>query len=151
MGAWVKPQYLGSIQPCLSQDQGGYGRQVGLDTRGGGIGWSAFCGSAGVLGAVPAFQDKWTFVAAVYDQTGQTVRLQVDDLVLTATGVSLGAGLNQLWIGANPLFGDYFRGIIDNVFVFGDALTDQQLAYLRSRGAQAFRKPNPGLLLLLMD
>jgi len=52
------------------------------------------------------------------------------------------------------MFQTYFRGAIDNVFVFGDALTNQQLAYIRSGGAQAIltarRKANPSLLLLLL-
>jgi len=157
MGAWVCPAFNDSIRPLLTHDDGGYDRQVGLDTRGGGTGWSAFCGPTGhVLGAVPAVLGKWTFVAVVYDQDAQTVKLQVDDMVLTKTGVTLGSGQQEvLYIACSPMFQTYFRGAIDNVFVFGDALTDQQLAYIRSGGAQAImtaaRKANPGLLLLLMD
>ncbi|MEW6660561.1 MAG: kelch repeat-containing protein [Thermodesulfobacteriota bacterium] len=155
MGAWTKPASIGGIQPILTHDDGGYDRQIGLDTRGGGIGWSAFCGAGGgVLGAVPAIKDKWTFLAVVYDQAAQTVKLQVDDMVLTKTGVALGEGQNQVNIGASPLYSNFFHGIMDNVFVFGDALTDQQLAYIRSGGARAIltaRKTTPGLLLLLMN
>jgi hypothetical protein len=156
MGGWAKWTHdwdSESIQPILTHDNGGYDRQIGLDNRGNGVGWSAFCGPAGeVLGAVPAIQGKWTFVAVVYDQVAQFVRLQVDDMEITKTGVTLEPGQDQLYIGASPQFSTIFDGVIDNVFVFGDALTDQQLAYIRSRGARAFLKPNPGpLLLLLMD
>jgi WD40 repeat protein len=157
MGGWAKKAASSnSIQPLLNHDNGAYDRQVGLDTRGGGIGWSAFCGPTGwVLGAVPAILDKWTFVAVVYDQTAQTVKLQVDDMVLTKTGVSLGPGQTAMYIAASPMFQTYFRGSIDNVFVFRDALTDQQLAYIRSGGAPAIltatRKANPNILLLLLN
>jgi len=156
MGGWARKADSSSpVQPIITHDIGGYGRQVGLDTRGGGVGWSAFCGPTGhVLGAVPAILGKWTFVAVFYDQIAQTVKLQVDDMVLTKTGVSLGPGDSALYIACAPMFQTYFRGAIDNVFVFGDALTNQQLAYIRSGGAQAIltarRKANPSLLLLLL-
>jgi hypothetical protein len=156
MGAWVQTISSSPLQPLLTHDNGGFDRSIAIDYRGGGTGWSAFCGPSGqVLGAVPAIYKKWTFVAVVYDQAQQTVRLQVDDMVLTKEAASLSQGQNQLHIGASPLFSNFFDGIIDNVFVFGDALTDQQLAYIRSGGAQviltATKRPNPGLLLLLMD
>jgi len=158
MGGWAKKAASSSsIQPLLTHDDGWYDRQVGLDTRGGGVGWSAFCGPTGqVLGAAPAIQDKWTFVVVVYDQIAQTVKLQVDDMVLTKTGVTLGPGDSALYIACAPMFQTYFRGALDNVFVFGDALTDRQLAYIRSGGAEAIMtavpKANPAILyLLLMD
>ena len=80
-------------------------------------------------------------------------------MVLTKAGVTLGPGQDKLFIGAgpgaSPLTGEYFDGLIDNVFIFGDVLTDQQLAYIRAGGAQAIltaaRKMPPGLLFLLMD
>jgi hypothetical protein len=156
MGCWARTAAATPPnQAVLSHDNGGFGRALGTDFRGGGIGWSAFCGSGSVLGAVPAVQGAWTFMAVTYDQQAQTVKLQVDDMVLTKTGVSLGQGLDQLVIGASPAFNVFFKGVIDNVFIFGDVLTDQQLAYIRSGGAQAIktaaRKANPGISLLLMD
>ncbi|MCK7510417.1 MAG: LamG domain-containing protein [Desulfobacterales bacterium] len=86
---------------------------------------------------MPAVYDKWTFVAAVYDEVAQTVKLQVDDMVLTKGGVTLDSGETRLYIGGSPKFSSFFSGLIDNVFVFGDALTDRQLAYIRSGGATA--------------
>ncbi len=44
----------------------------------------------------------------------------------------------------NPTFGEYFFGIIDNVFVFSGALTDAQIANIRaggSNGAQGEKGP----------
>ncbi len=138
MGAWAKTKSGGSLQPLITHDNGSLDRQIGIDVRGNGIGWSAFCGpTGGILGAVPSVNGKWTFVAAVYDQVAQTVKLQVDDMVLTKGGVTLGPGESKLYIGGNPTFYDFFDGIIDNVFIFGDALTDKQLAYIRSNGAAA--------------
>ena len=66
-------------------------------------GWSAFCGTGQVLGAVPAILDKWTFVAVVYDQVAQTVKLRVDDMVLTKTGVT-GPGAKPVSSAPIPFF-----------------------------------------------
>jgi hypothetical protein len=156
MGCWAKTVSTWPLQQLLTNDNGSFDRSIGIDFRGNGIGWSAFGGPEGqVVGAVPAILDQWTFLAVVYDQTAQTVKFQVDDMVFTKTNVPVGSGLDQFFIGASPAFNVFFAGAIDNVFVFGDALTDEQLAYIRSGGAQAImmaaRKANPGIFLLLMD
>jgi len=156
MGGWAKTVSGWPGQQLLTHDNGDFDRSIGIDFRGNGIGWSAFCGhTVQVLGAMPAISGQWTFVAATYDQAAQTVKFQVDDMVFTKTGVTLDAGRNQLLIGASPMFLSYFAGVIDNVFVFSDALTDQHLAYICNGGAPAImtatKRPNPGLLLLLMD
>jgi hypothetical protein len=157
MGAWAKTSSLWAAQQLLTSDNGDFDRSLGVDFRGAGIGWSAFCGPTGqVLGAVPEVLGAWTFLAVMYDQGAQTVKLQVDDTVLTKTGVSLGEGQNEFYIGASPLFWAFFIGVMDNVFVFGDVLSEQQMAFIREGGAQALMtaaqrpKTNPGFLLLLL-
>jgi hypothetical protein len=138
LGGWAKTNSSNPLQTLITHDNGGYDRNIGIDQRGGGIGWSVFCGPTGqVLGAVPAFMDKWTFVAAVYDQKAQTIQFQVDDMVLTKQAVVVNQGQNQLYIGGSPQFSNYFSGTIDNIFLFADTLTNQQLAYIRSGGAAA--------------
>ena len=78
-------------------------------------------------------------------------------MVFSKTGVTLGSGQNQLFIGASPLFSTFFAGVIDNIFVFGDALTKEQLAYIRSGGADAIMtaiqkpKANPSVIMLLLN
>ncbi|MCK7510418.1 MAG: hypothetical protein MZV70_44450 [Desulfobacterales bacterium] len=44
IGAWARNKASGSLQPLVTHDDGGYDRQIGIDHRGGGFGWSAFCG-----------------------------------------------------------------------------------------------------------
>jgi hypothetical protein len=173
MGCWAKTASLlpwWQHQPLLTHDNDGFDRAITIDWRANGfdidgnpnaVGWSAFGGPEGqVLGGEPAILDQWTFVAVVYDQTAQTVKFQVDDMVFTKTGATLGLGRDKLLIGFRPdtpsfPVPTYFAGAIDNVFVFGYALTDEQLAYIRSGGAQAImmaaRKANPGILFLLLE
>ena len=139
MGAWIKLNSAWPAQQLLTHDNGDFDRSLGIDFRGaGGVGWSAFCGpTSQVLGAMQGYLNLWTFVAVSYDQSAQTVKLWVDNQVLTKSGVTLGSGLKQLFIGASPAFNVFFCGTIDNAFIFADALTDQQMAYIRSQGAPA--------------
>ncbi|RJR44697.1 MAG: hypothetical protein C4567_04220 [Deltaproteobacteria bacterium] len=151
IGAWVRvpEQVLAepAVRMVLSCDNGGFDRGFGLDYRGGTYGWSAFCGNKAVLGALPVTPGKWTFVAVVYNQLagrGQgTVRLHVDNQVLTGQGI-LGKGLNYIHIGANPTYGEYFEGHIDNVFIFDWALSPKQINYIRrNRASGVLSLPRP--------
>ena len=174
MGCWAKTASLlpwWQHQPILTHDNDGFNRAIAIDWRSNGfdidgnpnaIGWSAFGGLEGqVLGGEPAILDQWTFVAVVYDQNTGTVKFQVDNMVFTKDGATLGLGRDKLLVGFRPgtdsfSIDTFFAGAIDNVFIFGDALTDEQLAYIRSGGAQAIMtavpKIDPGILfLLLMD
>jgi hypothetical protein len=174
MGCWAKTASLlpwWQHQPILTHDNDEFDRAIAIDWRAKGfdlsgnpnaVGWSAFGGLEGkVLGAVPAILDQWTFLAVVYDQDAGTVKFQVDDMVFTKTGAKLGLGRDKLLIGFRPgtssfPFDAFFAGAVDNVFIFGDALTDEQLAYIRSGGATAIMTAVPqiaqGILyLLLMD
>ena len=45
MVAWVRPDDGSPIKQVISHDHGGYDRSLGIDSRGGGVGWSAFSGS----------------------------------------------------------------------------------------------------------
>ena len=81
------------LQTILTHDNGGFDRCLDIDYRGDGNGWSAFCGPTGqVLGAVPAILEPGPSWPSVYDQAAQTVKLQVDDMVLTKTAVTMGTG-----------------------------------------------------------
>jgi hypothetical protein len=157
MGAWAKPySSSGTVRQVISHDNGGYDRSLAIDHRGGGLGWSAFCGSGGVLGYEPIDTDKWTFLAVVYDQETATVTLHVDDKTFSKTG-TLGTGHDYTYIGANPTFGEYFDGFIDNVFFFDHALSTEDLTYIRKMGEMGLRRaiPSKGYLpaiyLLLQD
>ncbi|MEI8082726.1 MAG: LamG-like jellyroll fold domain-containing protein, partial [Actinomycetes bacterium] len=133
-GAWVKPSSTNPIRAVLSADDGGYDRGIDIDYRGNGAPeWSAFTGN-GVLGSgVAPSPTDWVFVAAVYDQAQAIVTLYVDGTSVTATS-SFGSSFTFFDIGHNPGSGEYFEGAIDNVFVYGDALTASQIADIRTRG-----------------
>ena len=136
MGAWVKVDNSLPIRQVLSQTDGCFDRSIGIDSRGDASGWSAFSGTGEVLGAQPVSIGKWTFIAAVYDQTANLVTFYVDDKKLSEAG-TLDDGFSTVRIGASPIFGEYLAGTVDNVFFFADALTDAQIQSIRSGGAGA--------------
>lgn len=133
MGAWVKPTIGNPIRQIISHDNAGFDRSLGIDSRGGAVGWSTFAGSGAVLGSSPVTLNQWTFVAVAYDQVAAMVTLYVDGRVFQRAG-SLSAGNTFTLIGSNPGFGEYFGGVIDNVFFVNAALTASQLDVLRSHG-----------------
>jgi len=128
--AWVRPDDASPVRQVMSHDNGGYDRSLGIDTRGGGHGWSAFAGSGGVLGFKPVEKGRWTFVAAVWDQPARKVRLVVDDTVLEKDGEA-GSSDRKLSLGRNPGYGEHFVGAIDDVRLYGRALDQNEIRALR--------------------
>ena len=115
----------------ISHDNGGYDRCLDIDYRGGGLGWSAFSGSGGVLGYSPVILGEWVFLAVIYDQDAGTVRFHVNDEVYEEDG-TLDSGLDYLHIGASPSFGSHFPGYIDEVRIYNQALSQNAISDLRA-------------------
>jgi Ca2+-binding RTX toxin-like protein len=148
MGAWVRANVENPLKTIISHDNGGYDRTLGIDNRGGGLGWSAFSGpESQVLGFESVQVGEWTFVAAVYDQAASKVTLYVNDKVFTETG-SLGEGHPFIHIGRNPSFGEFFQGDIDNVFIYDKALTAAEIANIRNKGSAGIVDSTPEQFIL---
>ena len=170
MGAWVKADQANLTgtdirHQVISHDNGLYDRTLGIDWRGDSWsnseeddpGWSAFAGlppsgytyhqGGGVLGDVDVDTDTWVFIAAVYDQDAQSVMLYVDGQIMTRAGV-MGEGMEYLHIGSNPPNTyEAFHGLVDNVFFFDQALTQNQLDSVMTNGV--YSVPVPASFLLL--
>lgn len=134
--AWARYDGLESGGPfqVISHDDGGYDRSLGIDSRGAeGVGWSTFAGSAAVLGSMPIKAGEWVFLASVYDQTSKTTTLYVNGLRKVAENAEMGTGHPHLRIGSNPSFGEHFTGLIDEVRVYGRALSTAEIAGLHGQ------------------
>ncbi len=127
--AWANTSESSPIRQVISHDDGGFDRSLGIDDRGGGQGWSAFCGSGEVLGFQQVTDGKWVFVAAVYNQIDSTIKLYVDDAVYESRGFC-GTGHDSTYIGMNPSYGEYFAGMIDDVIIYNRALSKEEIKKL---------------------
>jgi concanavalin A-like lectin/glucanase superfamily protein len=65
---------------------------------------------------------RWSYLAVTYD--GAAVRLYVDGVEVSSRSASgpILRTRDPLWIGGNRPYGEYFRGVIDEVRVYGRAL-----------------------------
>lgn len=134
-GAWVKSDGSTTIQGILSIDNGNFDRTIGIDVRGNqfaGAGFSAFTG-AGVVKGAPLTTD-WTHLSAVYD--GSIVALYINgSLAISAPEVfNTTDALTHFFIGSNTLFNEGFGGYLDDVFVFGRALSPTEIADIYRNG-----------------
>ncbi len=155
IGAWVQTTALNPITgysegAIVSSDAGGFSRTLDVDTRGsnGTATYSAFTGTGVLSSGVSALDAGWTFVAAVYDGANSQMTFYVGG----NPGITVTTGFNTtpysiFDIGANPGFGEYFTGEIDNVFVYDQALTSGQISTIRANGFSSV--PEPGSLTLI--
>jgi hypothetical protein len=140
-GAWVRPAVGGGdIQAVLSNDNGGFDRQIGIDNRGGVSSWSAFTGSNVFNPGVAPSTSAWTFLAAVYKQGESAMTLYVNGQAYNIS-TSFGASAADFTIGRNATFHSHFSGLIDNVFVYNQAFSADQIGTLRSTGFPTAQAP----------
>jgi hypothetical protein len=85
-------------------------------------------------GAVPS--NAWTHVAATYD--GSTLRFFVNGVqVASKSGIStVLASTGALKIGGNSVWGEYFRGLIDDVRIYNRALSLAEIQGDMNTGVQ---------------
>jgi hypothetical protein len=79
----------------------------------------------------------WTHLAVTYD--GQSLRLYVNGLLRhsrSASG-SIRTSASPLRIGGNAVWGEYFKGLIDEVRIYGRALSLAEIQTDRNRAISA--------------
>lgn len=163
LGAWVKTSSLDpGVRKIIGQDDGGWDRVIGLDTRTQAAGgplpdptfrYVAFTGennfgpTQGDPPPAPESTDAWTFIAASYDQANAQVSLYVDldasttsdDLQVITSAAPMGAGtastaIGSITPGANS---ESWLGLIDNVFFLSGSLDAGTIKAIRDGGKQA--------------
>ena len=138
IGVFVDADAIDNRDTILSADNGGFDRTLTIDDRSGATRYSAFTGSGGVLGGDAAnVADGFVFVAAVYDQVNQTVRLHTNGNNFTANNVTQGDSHAVTRVGSNISFAESIDGSLDNVFVFNHALSVSEVEAIRTGGVAA--------------
>lgn len=140
LSAWVKaPSSLGQVQSVAGLGTGGY--ELTLDAQG----RANFLDGPQPLGPLVATNriddGRWHQLTGVYDGV-ESQSLYVDGRLAAWTTFASATpvlGLNDFWIGGDPdprAFG-FFNGTIDEVAVFPEALTANQILWLFSTGFPA--------------
>lgn len=149
IGAWVRTDSLTpGLRKIMGSDNGGWDRTIGLDDREGPFRYTSFIGNGPPANGTPGPRNttQWTFMAAVYDNdNGQaTLYVDLDAATLEALpGVSVptgfGSGLSNLSIGnlRSDTSDEGWIGGIDNVFVFDELLSEEQITAIRNGGRNA--------------
>jgi PKD repeat protein len=88
---------------------------------GGGAWWNLYGTSA--LAA-----NTWVHLAATYDGTTQRLYINGTEVARRAQSGDMMVGSGALRIGGNSLWGEYFKGYIDEVRIYNRALTQAQIA-----------------------
>jgi hypothetical protein len=133
-GGWVNPDLVDNIRTLLNNDDGGYDRALNIDWRAGGN-YAAFVnnGPSPYSSGVAPTVGQWTFLAGVYENNyygvGQGrltmyVGNQVFENIRTYYG---NTGWTFTSIGGSPTFGEFWDGLMDDVFVIGGAATQSQM------------------------
>ncbi len=127
--AWVYPTTVSSAWRDLIM-KGNDNYYLAATTTSGGRpgGGGIFGGSYGeAFGTAPMPTNTWAYLALSYD--GATVRFYVNGAQVASrakTG-TIRTSTNALTIGSDPFYGQYFRGMIDEVRVYNTALTVAQI------------------------
>ncbi|MDA0814604.1 MAG: hypothetical protein O3C21_19690, partial [Verrucomicrobia bacterium] len=152
LGAWVKTDTLDpGLRKIMGSDDGGWDRTIGLDTREPDFTfrYTSFTGDGPPVEGTPGPEsvDDWSFVAAVYDEGTAEVTVYVDPnasttddgLVGFTEPTGFGDGATSLSIGTiSPVNNsEGWLGMIDNVFIFDEALDAAAVERLRDGGPAA--------------
>jgi hypothetical protein len=84
-------------------------------------------GEQNAVGSAALPLNAWSHLAATYD--GETLRLYVNGTEIGSTSVSgpIPTSAGPLRIGGNSIWGEWFKGFIDDVRVYDVALTPGQI------------------------
>lgn len=119
--AWIKTDKTFGHKDLITNGDKEYCRGMVIDKDDGEYHWSVNCGKEGILyGSLVT--TEWVFMAVLYDQPNEAVRLIVNNQVYASRG-KMGKGSDILTIGN-------FEGVVDDVRIYDRLLTIPELEYL---------------------
>lgn len=143
---WVKPSVVGDQQrEILSKWEGGAplgqaSYRIGIDTNGFGVlsvsADGSFTNTASVVSADPIPVDSWTHVAGVYD--GSELRFYLNGRLSNTEPWTNGvfAGTAPVIIGSTASSGAFFAGLVDELTIYGRAVSAAELDAIVRAGSQ---------------
>jgi hypothetical protein len=91
------------------------------------VGYAHIGGDIPVTGTAAVPLNAWTHVALTYD--GAALRLYVNGALVSTTDLAgpLPASTSPLRIGGNSIWGEYFKGLIDEVRIYNRPLSPGEI------------------------
>ena len=127
--AWVDPASVSSAwRDVIYKGNDNYYLMGTTDHSGVPAGAVAVAGSsAHAYGAGTLATNSWSYLAATYD--GATLRLYVNGTLAASQAASgaITSSTNPLTIGSDPIWGQYFNGLIDQVRIYNTPLSASQI------------------------
>ena len=127
--AWVDPASVSSAwRDVIYKGNDNYYLKGTTDHAGVPAGAVTVAGSsAHAYGAGTLPTNSWSYLAATYD--GTTLRLYVNGTLAASQAASgaITSSTNQLQIGSDSIYGQYFNGLIDQVRIYNTALSAAQI------------------------
>ena len=127
--AWVDPASVSSAwRDVIYKGNDNYYLMGTTDHSGVPAGAVAVAGSsAHAYGAGTLPANSWSYLAATYD--GTTLRLYVNGTLAASQAASgaITSSINPLTIGSDPIWGQYFNGLIDQVRIYNTPLSASQI------------------------
>jgi hypothetical protein len=145
-GAWVRTNNTSPGQrKIMGHDNGAWDRTIGLDSRNGQFRYTSFTGfGRPVVGDLPGPEstEDWTFIAASYDSAAGTVSVYVDLDASSVADALVAVTETARWNNGQGTFAigglrpdnttELWDGAIDNVFVYNEALSEEEIDALRT-------------------
>ena len=145
-GAWVRTNNTSpGLRKIMGHDNGGWDRTIGLDSRNGQFRYTSFTGfGRPVVGDLPGPEstEDWTFIAASYDSAAGTVSVYVDLDASSVADALVAVTETARWNNGQGSFAigglrpdntaELWDGAIDNVFVYNEALSEEEIDALRT-------------------
>lgn len=134
MSVWVKPASIGNRRQVLSNDDGGFDRNLMLE----GDMWALTTdgGSPGICYLpVPATVGDWQHLVLIYQGADMVFFKNGVKTIAACAAGNDGQTANRLTIGqtAGP-WSEYFHGLIDEVRIYNRALSDDEVVTLFYNG-----------------
>jgi hypothetical protein len=133
MEAWVRPAAATNWRTVIFKEAAGglaYGLYANSDTD---VPSVYLNGAHGVKGTSDLDPNAWSHLAATYD--GTLLRLYVNGSQVASTSLpgGIGNGEGPLSFGSNAVWGEQFRGLIDEVRIYNRALSATEIQADRDR------------------
>ncbi len=138
--AWVKPSAITNWRTLVMKEAGSspiprggwsdpfdYGMYGNTDTNRPNVAFNTTAAAFDLRGTAQLANNTWTHVASTYD--GATLRVFVNgaEVATKAASGPIATSNDQLSIGGNTIWGEYFAGVLDEVRIYNRALSPAEI------------------------